>query len=349
MEALHDPTTGLRGFIAIHSTVRGPAFGGCRMRAYANEEEAIADASRLAEGMTLKNAMAGLPFGGGKAVILKPDRIADRRELFRSFGREVARLGGRYITAEDIGTTPADMHAVHSATSYVSGIARAHAFGGDPGPFTALGVFHAIETAALTLLHRRSLQGLRVGVQGIGAVGSELCGLLASCGAELWVCDIDRVRVAEARDRWDARIVSNEALFQMDLDVLSPCAVGGVLDASAAYLAQAKVIAGAANNQLVGLGSGDILHARGIWYLPDFLVNAGGIIAVAREYLGTGDEESVRREVRRISMRAEELVRVVKQTGRPPARVAVDWAKALAATAPSDDAGSVTCGAPSSP
>lgn len=339
VEPLNDPTTGLRGFIAVHSLVRGPAFGGCRMRAYASEEEALADAARLAEGMTLKNALAGLPFGGGKAVLMKPDSIRDRRELFRAFGREVGRLEGRYITAEDVGTTPADMLAVRSVTSYVSGISRAGAFGGDPGPYTALGVSYAIETAALVLLHRRSLQGLRVGIQGLGAVGSELCGLLASAGAQLWVADLDSVRVAEARDRWGAKAVSSETLLHGELDVLSPCAVGGVIDSAAAYLIQAKVVAGAANNQLARLEDGDTLRQRGIWYLPDFLVNAGGIIAVAREYLGTATEDSVRQEIRQISRRVEELIRVAKETHRAPARVAVDWASRLAATGAGEMAG----------
>ena len=329
IKAVQDPSTGLRACIAIHNTARGAAFGGCRMKAYASEEEAIADAGRLAEGMTYKNALAGLPFGGGKAVIMQPEQIADRKDFFKSFGREVARLKGKYITAEDVGTTPADMRAVHLVTSYVSGIPRARQFGGDPARFTALGVLHSIEAACAPLLGRRSLDGLKVGIQGLGAVGSQLCALLAACGADLWVADVHPMRAADAADRWNARIVSSGMLFQMDLDVLAPCAVGGVLDAASIEGLNAKIVAGAANNQLATIEDGDRLHERGVWYLPDFLVNAGGIIAVAREYLGTGTEEIVRHEVRQIAMRVEELIRVVTKSDVAPARVALSWAKSL--------------------
>jgi leucine dehydrogenase len=184
--------TGLRAYIAIHSTARGPAFGGCRLWTYADEREALSDAMRLAEGMSYKNALAGLPFGGGKAVIIMPPAISDRRALFKSFGREVQRLGGRYITAEDVGTTTEDMRAVRSETSYVSGIPRAGRFGGDPSRFTALGVFLAIQTAVRMVLQRSTLQGVTIGVQGVGAVGARLCALLASAGAKLFVADLDR-------------------------------------------------------------------------------------------------------------------------------------------------------------
>jgi leucine dehydrogenase len=329
LESFQDSDTGLRGYIAIHNTARGPAFGGCRMRRYRNEEDAFADAARLAEGMTLKNALAGLPFGGGKAVIMEPEFISDRLELFRSFGREVARMEGRYITAEDVGTTPDDMRAVHSMTSFVSGIPRAAGFGGDPSRFTALGVMHAMRAAAHPILGRHGLEGVQIGVQGLGAVGSQLCGLLVAEGAQLWVADLDPLRTAVAADEWGARIVSNPELFAMELDILAPCAVGSVLNSASVDGVKARMIAGAANNQLATLEDGDRLHARGIWYLPDFLVNAGGIIAVAREYLGTGTEDLVHSEVRMTAMRVEELIRAVRESKYAPARVAIDWAKSL--------------------
>lgn len=329
IEAVQSPSTGLRAFITLHSTARGPGFGGCRMRAYASESEAVADAARLAEGMTYKNALARLPFGGGKAVIMQPEQIADRREFFKAFGREVARLDGRYITAEDVGTTSDDMRAVHSVTSYVSGIPRALQFGGDPARFTALGVLHAIQAASYPILGRRSLRGVQIGVQGLGSVGSRLCALLAAEGAELWVSDLDPWRAATVADQCRARVVSNDTLLEMKLEVLAPCAVGGVLDATKIAGLNTRLVAGAANNQLATIEDGDRLHERGIWYLPDFLVNAGGIISVAREYLETGSEDVVRSEVRQIGLRVEELIQVVRHSNVPPARVALAWAKAL--------------------
>jgi len=301
------------------------------MRAYASEREAIDDAARLAEGMTYKNALAGLPFGGGKAVIIEPARIADRRELFKAFGREVARLKGLYVTAEDVGTTPEDMRAVHSVTSYVSGIPREGAFGGDPARFTALGVYLGIETAVRSILKRNSLIGVNVAVQGVGAVGSRLCSLLAKAGCELWISDADPVRAASARDRWNAHVVSTTKLLEMPVDVLAPAATGGLLNASTIRELKTKIIAGAANNQLATLEDGDFLHARGIWYLPDFLVNAGGIISVAHEYLGTGSEERVTREVERIADRVERLISFVRQYDIAPVRLALSWAENLLA------------------
>lgn len=255
--------------------------------------------------------------------------IGDRREFFRSFGREVGRLEGRYITAEDVGTTPEDMRAVHSVTSYVSGVPRAAQFGGDPAGFTALGVLHAIKAAAHAILGRSSLTDVQIGVQGVGAVGSHLCALLALEGAHLWVMDLDPLKAARIGDQWGARIVSNATLKTMDLDIFAPCAVGGVLDDATVSSLRARIVAGAANNQLASMEVGDRLHQRGIWYLPDFLINAGGIIAVAREYLATGTEELVRDEVRQIGPRVAELIEVARKTRTPPARVAASWPKAL--------------------
>jgi leucine dehydrogenase len=331
-EQLHkvrDPETGLHAFIAIHNTIRGPAFGGCRMLRYASEAEAMTDACRLAEGMSLKNALAELPFGGGKAVILQPDHIADRGALFWAFGREVERLEGRYITAEDSGTTADDMRAVQSSTGYVSGIPREASFGGDPSRFTALGVFLSIEAAVRSILGRGNVKGVKVAVQGAGAVGSHLCAELVSAGARVWIADTDPAKTRLLAGRKGLAVEGVEAIARLDVDVFAPCALGGVLTESTILGLRAPIIAGAANNQLSTLEMGDLLHDRGIWYLPDFLVNAGGIIAVAHEYLGTGDFGEVLGEVTHIAGRVDRLIAEVRRTDEAPARVALKWAKAL--------------------
>ena len=324
-----DPATGLVGYIAIHSTVRGPAFGGCRLWMYDDDQKALADAKRLAEGMSYKNALAELPFGGGKAVIIRPPTISDRAQLFRAFGRAVARLRGSYITAEDVGTTPDDMKAVRAETKYVSGIPRADGFGGDPSRFTALGVFLSIQTAVGAILRRDSLKGVKVAVQGAGAVGTQLCSELAKAGAELWISDIDLSKADLVREVFGAHLVSSEDLLRMKVDVFAPCAVDEVLTADVIDRLNAPIVAGAANNQLASIADGDRLHERGIWYLPDFMINAGGIIAVAHEYLGTGSEDRVLERVECISERVEKLIAEVRRTDEPPARIALAWAKAL--------------------
>lgn len=328
IEMLRDSVTGLHGYIAIHSTARGPAFGGCRLWVYRDDREALLDTMRLAEGMSYKNALAELPFGGGKAVIVRPPHVANRADLFRAFGRTVDKLGGTYITAEDVGTTPDDMKAVRMQTKYVSGIPRLDGFGGDPSRFTALGVFLSIQRAVRLILGRGNLKGVRVAVQGAGAVGSRLCAELAAAGADLWVADTDSKRAEAVRDAWGAKIVSNEELLRLKVDVFAPSAVGGVLDATTIEHLRAKIVAGAANNQLASMEVGDRLHERGIWYVPDFLVNAGGIIAVAHEYLGTGTEARVLAEVSRIGDRVEDLLQLAGRGGMPPARIALSWAKA---------------------
>ena len=295
--------SGLRSIVAIHSTARGPAFGGCRMWNYESDQAALTDALRLSQGMSFKNALANLPFGGGKAVIVAPGAPFDRAALFSSFGDLVDRADGRYITAEDVGTTTADMRAVSTRTRFVSGLARTGGFGGDPSPKTAWGVFLAIEQA-LRLHLGKSLAGATVAVQGLGAVGMSLCAYLADRGARLVVADINAERP----------------------DVLAPCALGAVLDQHSVPRIQAAIIAGAANNQLASPEDGDALHARGVLYVPDYLVNAGGIISVAREYLGTGDEADVMREVSLIADRVGELL---ERCGRDhvPARMADAWAR----------------------
>ncbi len=322
-----DHATGLRAIVAIHDTARGPAFGGCRMRRYASESDALADALRLSQGMSLKNALADLPFGGGKAVIMAPTGAFDRKALFLAFGRAVEGLGGRYITAEDVGTTTDDMRAMQRVTAHVSGIPRAGAFGGDPSPKTALGVFVAIEEAVRRHLHRPDLAGTTVAVQGLGAVGSHLCELLHGAGARLQVADVDPARVATMQARFGALAVGVDAIAGLQVDVFAPCALGAGLNADSIPALQARIVAGAANNQLATPADGEHLHRRGILYLPDFLINAGGIISVAREHLGSGHEQSVVDEVENIRHRVGELLDRCAAAGESTSAVATRWAQ----------------------
>lgn len=324
-----DAESGLRTMIAVHSTARGPAFGGCRLWAYENDLAAHHDALRLSQGMSMKNALAGLPFGGGKAVIVKPKGEFDRAKLFAAFARAVDSLQGAYITAEDVGTTTADMRGVQAITQYVSGIPREGAFGGDPSPKTAWGVFVSIQAGAKTVLGRSDLQGLRVAIQGLGAVGWHLAEFLHQAGAKLIVADIDAAKTAKAQAQFGAEPVAVEQILAAPCEVLAPCALGAALNAVSIPTLQAKLVCGAANNQLAQAHDGDELSRRGITYLPDYLVNAGGIISVAREYRGEGEEGAVMAEVGRIAERVQELLQRVKASGRTPAAEADAWAQSL--------------------
>lgn len=324
-----DEETGLKAILAVHSTARGPAFGGCRVWSYDNELAALNDALRLSQGMSLKNALANLPFGGGKAVILKPAVIKDRGALFAAFGRAVQSLEGAYITAEDVGTTTADMLGMQATTQFVSGIPRAGAFGGDPSPKTAYGVFVSIERGVKLVLGRESLEGVRVALQGLGAVGWHLAEYLHKAGAKLVVADVDAAKVQRAQEQLGAQAVGINEILSADVDVLAPCALGASLNIQSIPTLKAKLIAGAANNQLATAADGDALQARGITYLPDYLVNAGGIISVAREYRGEGEENAVMAEVALIANRVAELLERVKSEGSTPGRVADAWARSL--------------------
>lgn len=302
-----DPETGLAGVIVIHSTRLGPAAGGCRFRHYASLEEASVDALRLAEGMSYKNALAGLPLGGGKAVVLRPGRAFNRAALFRAFGSVVASLHGRYVTAEDVGTRVEDMVQVAEATAHVAGLpARPGAAGGDPSPWTALGVFKAMEVAVARQLGAE-LADVTVAVQGLGQVGFALCELLHDAGARLIVAEPHSDVAARAAVRFGADIMRSDALVEARADVFAPCALGAVLDARSVRRLRARIICGAANNQLATPEDGAALAERGILYAPDYLVNAGGIINVAAEYLGWGTDE-VRRRVEGIGARLSEVL-----------------------------------------
>lgn len=287
---LKDPAAGLDGVIAIHSTVLGPGAGGCRLWHYADGEAAFADAARLAEGMSYKNAMAGLPLGGAKAVLRRPQGDFDRGALFRAFGRAVARLNGRYVTAEDVGTGVADMEVVAGETRHVAGLTqRAGRPGGDPSPHTALGVFVSMAHAARRRLGR-DLGECTVAIQGVGHVGEALARLLHAAGARLIVADVDSSRVARVAVALGAEVASSAQVLAAHADIFAPCALGGVFHAGSVGVVRARVICGAANNQLATPADGERLAQRGILYAPDYVVNAGGIINVAGEYLGWAPE-----------------------------------------------------------
>jgi leucine dehydrogenase len=302
-----DPKSGLRAVIAIHSTHLGPAAGGCRLWRYPNDDAALGDALRLAQGMSYKNAMAGLPAGGGKSVILRPAGDFDRRALFEAFGRAVDSLGGRYVTAEDVGASVVDMQIAATQTRYVAGLPpKAGMAGGDPGPWTALGVFEAMKHVVATRLER-PLDQARVAVQGLGSVGMLLAGMLHEAGAELMVADISPEKAAEAEAKFGARVLHVDDIHKAPVDVFAPCALGGVIDQRTIGELNCRVICGSANNQLATPVEGRCLHDRGVIYCPDYVVNAGGIIGVMAEYAGEA-EQVVRGRVLNIPIRTEEVL-----------------------------------------
>ncbi len=318
----NDEATGLSSIIAVHSTALGPAAGGCRMWSYESAEDAVTDALRLSRGMSYKNAMAGLPFGGGKAVIIGDSR-RKTPALFEAFGRFINSLGGRYITAEDVGTTTADMESVAKHTRFVTGLHRRPGeFGGDPSPKTALGVYLGIKAAVKSRLGTSDLRGVRVAVQGVGGVGYHLCRLLVENGAELYVADVRANAVERARDEFKARVVTVDAVLSEDVDVVAPCALGAVLNERSIPSIRARVVAGAANNQLAKDSDGIALQANGILYAPDYVINAGGIISATREYLGGSSEAQVNTEIHGIPARLTEIFERSRRENRPTNAVA---------------------------
>ncbi|MGK6319272.1 Glu/Leu/Phe/Val family dehydrogenase [Sphingomonas sp. DT-204] len=325
---LDDPRTGLAGAIVIHSTRLGPAAGGCRFRDYATEQEATIDALRLAEGMSYKNALAGLPLGGGKAVIRMPCGPFDRAALFHAFGRAVEALDGRYVTAEDVGTRVEDMIRVAEVTAHVAGLpARSGAAGGDPSPWTALGVLKAMEAAVARRLGA-GLSDVTVAVQGLGQVGFALCELLHRAGARLIVAEPRSEIAARAAIMFGAEIMTSRALLEAKADVFAPCALGAVLDARSVRRLRAGIVCGAANNQLAAPADGLTLAERGILYAPDYVVNAGGIINVAAEYLGWSEAE-VRLRVERIGSRLSEVLDLAAADGVVPHEAADALARSI--------------------
>src|SRR5690606_21802284 len=280
-----DPHSGLRALIAIHSTQLGPAVGGCRCLRYDDEDAALQDVTRLARGMSYKAALAGLPLGGGKAVILEPPDGYDRGALYRAFGRAVDSLNGRYTTAVDAGTRLEDLDQVARTTRHVWGYSGD---GLDPSPLTALGVFAALDASVRQRLGRDSLRGLHFAGQGVGHVGSRLALLLTRAGARLTLADADAKRAGELAARLGARIVPADAIYDVPCDGFVPCALGAVLNRDTIARLRAPLVAGSANNQLAGDEDGERLRQRDILYAPDYVTNAGGLIALALGHAGAG-------------------------------------------------------------
>lgn len=312
---ISDDKVGLRAIIAIHSTRLGPALGGCRMYPYADEASALRDVLRLSRGMTFKAAAAGLGLGGGKSVILGDPRKSKTPELLRAMGVAVNRLGGRYITAEDVGTTVDDFAWVRQSTRHVVGLPVALGGTGDPSPTTALGVYHGI---VASVAHRlgRDLRGLTVAVQGLGNVGWNLCRLLADAGAHLVVTDIDATLAHKASAEFDALVVEPDAIYAVQADVFAPCAMGAVVNDRTLPQMKFRVIAGGSNNQLARDEHGRQLRDREILYAPDFVINAGGLIRVASEHEGF-NAAKVDAQVEGIGATLHRIFELASRTGTP--------------------------------
>ncbi len=279
----HDASAGLKAIIAIHSTALGPALGGLRMWNYRCEEDALLDALRLSRGMTYKNAAMELGLGGGKAVIFGDSRLDKSPELFRAFGGFVESLGGRYITAEDVGTNEEDMSYIAQETSHVVGLGGKS---GDPSPITAYGVFLGIKASVEWVFGSDDLSNIKVALQGLGQVGLEITRLLSEHGAELVVTDINSERVRKAQELYGVESVEPEKIYEVQSDIFCPCALGAVINEDTVDKLNCKIVAGSANNQLKSNRFAEILEQRGILYAPDYIVNGGGVINASQELSG---------------------------------------------------------------
>lgn len=290
-----DKESGLKAIICIHDTTLGPALGGMRMWTYASEEEAIEDALRLGRGMTYKNAAAGLNLGGGKTVIIGDPRKDKNEAMFRALGRFIQGLNGRYITAEDVGTTVEDMDIIHEETRYVTGVSPAFGSSGNPSPVTAYGVYRGMKAAAKEAFGDDSLEGKVVAVQGVGHVAYELCKHLHNEGAKLIVTDINKENADRAVQEFGAEFVHPDKIYDVECDIFAPCALGAIINDETIERLKCKVVAGSANNQLKEERHGKMLEEKGIVYAPDYVINAGGVINVADELLGYNRERAMKK------------------------------------------------------
>ncbi len=338
VEFVHDRASGLTAIIAVHSSHLGPGAGGTRFWHYADPALAMRDALRLSRGMSYKNAMAGLPMGGGKAVILAgPDR-AKSPEMLAAFGDAIDAMGGRYVTAEDVGMSEADMVAIAQRTPHVTGLPAESPdeAGGDPGPFTAKGVYLGIKAAVRHKLGRDGMEGVHVAIQGTGSVGGGVARLLAADGARLTLADLDASRSSRLADELGGEAVATDAVMDVECDVFSPNALGAILDDAGIARLRAPIVAGGANNQLARAGHGPALAARGILYAPDYVINGGGIIAVTLEYLARQSGErckvsQVHEKLLEIPERLEQIWGVSDASGQSPDQVADAMARKLIA------------------
>ena len=313
-----EPETGYRGVVAIHNTILGPALGGTRMWAYENDLEALIDVLRLSRGMTYKAAVAGLNLGGGKSVIVADPNVKDRADIFRAHGRHVQSMCGRYITAEDVGTSPSDMEYVREETEYVVGLAGRS---GDPSPVTALGVYRGMQACAKTRWGSDSLSGKTVTVQGVGHVGYHLCKHMHDEGALLVVTDIEDDRIKRVVDEFGATAVGADEIYGVEADIFAPCALGAIINDETLQVLKVEIVAGAANNVLDEERHGDVLHERGILYAPDYAVNAGGLINVNAEVEGW-DLERSHKKASEIYDTILKIVQIANDQGIPTYRAA---------------------------
>jgi leucine dehydrogenase len=325
-----DEKCGLKAIIAVHSTHLGPAAGGARFWHYAKDADALTDALRLSRGMSYKNAMAGLPLGGGKSVLLADADKTKTPDLLHAFGKAVDHLGGRYVTAEDVGMSVADMIEVARSTRFVAGLPNsAGDVGGDPGPHTSLGVFLGIKAAVKWALGKDSLHGLHIALQGAGSVATGVALHACAEGAKLSIADVDEAKAQKLAERSGGKVVSTDEILTLEADVLSPNALGAILDETSIAALKVPVVAGGANNQLATPEDGQRIHQRGILYAPDYVINAGGIINVCTEYLADGDASLVRERIEGMPVRLEQIWAESQASGRDPAAVADAMAQRL--------------------
>jgi leucine dehydrogenase len=326
VHSFYDPETGLKAFVAVHSTHLGPSAGGTRFWSYENSNLALRDVLRLSRGMSYKNAMAGLNLGGGKAVVMKPEGHFDRQALFTKFGEFINSVGGAYYTAEDVGMTTDDMRTIRTKTKFVAGLDEGDAASGDPSPVTADGVFRCIKLAASK--RGLDLNGATIAVQGLGHVGYTVCKLLHEAGTKLVVADINKGAVRSAANEFNAKTVDPDEIYAQAADVFSPCALGAILNPDTIDQLQAKIIAGAANNQLSVPEMGQKLQDRGILYCPDYVVNAGGIINIAGEIEGDYSPEWVEKKLQGVENTLEQIIDLAAETGNTTDTIADEMARA---------------------
>jgi leucine dehydrogenase len=326
VHSFYDAETGLKAFVAVHSTHLGPSAGGTRFWRYANSNLALRDVLRLSRGMSYKNAMAGLNLGGGKAVVMKPHGDFDRTALFTKFGEFINSIGGAYYTAEDVGMTTDDMRTIRAKTKFVAGLDEGEAASGDPSPVTADGVFRCIKLAATK--RGLALDGATVAVQGLGHVGYTVCKLLHEAGSKLIVTDINTQAVNNAVREFGAQAVAPDEIYAQKADVFSPCALGAILNPETIHQLRAGIIAGAANNQLSVPQIGQELQGRGILYCPDYVVNAGGIINIAGEIEGNYSPDWVERKLQGVEKTLEQIIDLSAETGRTTDTIADEIARA---------------------
>jgi leucine dehydrogenase len=335
VELVHDEASGLTAIIALHSTHLGPGAGGTRFWHYADPAGAMRDALRLSRGMSYKNAMAGLPMGGGKAVVLLDEQRTKTPAMLAAFGDAINALGGRYVTAEDVGASEADMVAIAARTPHVCGLPAGEGqLGGDPGPFTAMGIFLGLKAAVSHKLGKDSVKGVHVAIQGCGSVGGGVARLLAKEGAKLTLADVDAVRAQKLAAELNGHAVDAGAIMSTACDVFSPNALGAILDDAGIARLDCAIVAGGANNQLARPEHGALLAARGILYAPDYVINAGGIINVSLEYLCRQhgqpcDINEVRKRIAQIPERLRAIWQESEASGTSPDVVADRMAQKL--------------------